>query len=84
MVYSQGKLQSYLKLRNFQNPFNKDKSVDLYKTYHAQKRPKICTCCRETEANFTYIQPSYITVLKQPKHGLGLMKLLKNYEHIQN
>ena len=26
-VYSEGKLQSCLKLRNFQNPFNKDKSV---------------------------------------------------------
>ena len=31
-VYSKGKLQSCLKLRNFQNPFNKDK------TYHAQKK----------------------------------------------
>ena len=29
MVYSEGKLQSCLKLRNFQNPFNKDKSVGL-------------------------------------------------------
>ena len=29
-VYSEGKLQSCLKLRNFQNPFNKDKSVGLY------------------------------------------------------
>ena len=28
-VYSQGKLQSCLTLRNFQNPFNKDKSVGL-------------------------------------------------------
>ena len=28
-VYSEGKLQSCLKLRNFQNPFNKDKSVGL-------------------------------------------------------
>ena len=27
---------------------------------------------------------TYITVLKQPKHGLGLMKFLKNYENIQN
>ena len=28
-VYSEGKLQSCLKSRNFQNPFNKDKSVGL-------------------------------------------------------
>ena len=28
-VYSEGKLKSRLKLRNFQNPFNKDKSVGL-------------------------------------------------------
>ena len=28
-VYSEGKLQSCLKLRNFQNSFNKDKSVGL-------------------------------------------------------
>ena len=28
-VYSEGKLQSCLKLRNFQNPFNKNKSVGL-------------------------------------------------------
>ena len=28
-VYSEGKLQSCLKLRNFQTPFNKDKSVGL-------------------------------------------------------
>ena len=28
-VYSEGKLQSCLKLRNFQNPFNKDKSGGL-------------------------------------------------------
>ena len=28
-VYSEGKLQSCLKLRNFQNPFDKDKSVGL-------------------------------------------------------
>ena len=39
-VYSEGKLQSCLKLRNFQNPFNNDESV--YGTYHVQKRPKIC------------------------------------------
>jgi len=37
-VYSEGKLQSCLKLRNFQDPFNKDKSV---KTYHAQKRHRM-------------------------------------------
>jgi hypothetical protein len=29
MVYLEGKLQSCLKLRNVQNPLNKDKSVDL-------------------------------------------------------
>ena len=28
-VYSEGKLQSCLKLRNFQNSFNKDESVGL-------------------------------------------------------
>ena len=28
-VYSEGKLQSCLKLRNFQNPFDTDKSVGL-------------------------------------------------------
>ena len=28
-VYSEGRLQSFLRLRNFQNPFNKDKSVGL-------------------------------------------------------
>ena len=28
-VYSEGKLQSCLKLRNFQNPFSKDRSVGL-------------------------------------------------------
>ena len=27
-VYSEVKLQSCLQLRNFQNPFNKDKSID--------------------------------------------------------
>jgi len=48
-VYSEGKLQSCLKLRNFQDPFNKDKPV---KTYHAQKRPKICTCCRVSKGKF--------------------------------
>ena len=49
-VYSEGKLQSCLKLRNFQNTFNKDKSVGL--SYHAQKRPKIYNCCRVSEAKF--------------------------------
>ena len=34
MVYSEGKLQSCLELRNFQNPFNKDKSVGN----HAHKK----------------------------------------------
>ena len=28
-VYSGGKLQSFMELRNFKNPFNKDKSVGL-------------------------------------------------------
>ena len=38
-VYSDLKLQSCLKLRNFQNPFNKDKSVqEVDKKYHAQKK----------------------------------------------
>ena len=30
--------------RNFQNP------KEAYKTYLSQKRPKICTCCRVSEA----------------------------------
>ena len=51
-VRSEGKLQSCLELRNFQNPFTKDNSVGLPKTYHAQKRPKICTCCRVSKAKF--------------------------------
>ena len=58
-VYSEGKLQSCLKLRNFQNPFNKDKSVKLLSAaFHSlrhtmhKKRPKICTCCRVSEAKF--------------------------------
>ena len=46
MVYSEGKLQSCLKLGNFQNRFNKDKSVP----YHAQKRPKICTRVSEAKS----------------------------------
>ena len=49
MVYSEGKLQSYLE-RNFQNPFNNNKSVGM--TYHAQKKLKICTFCRFSEAKF--------------------------------
>ena len=30
-VYSEGRLQSFLRLRNFQNPFNKDKSLGTKK-----------------------------------------------------
>ena len=40
MVYLEGKSQSCLKLRNFQTPFSKDKSVGIYTTYHAQKSLK--------------------------------------------
>ena len=36
-VYSEGKLQSCLKLRNFQNPFNMDKSVGLYDIPYTKK-----------------------------------------------
>ena len=42
-VHSEERLQSCIKLRNFETAFNKDKSVD-------RKRPKICTCCRVSEA----------------------------------
>ena len=40
-------------LRNSQNPFNKDKSVSrsIRHTMH-KKRPKICTCCRVSQAKF--------------------------------
>ena len=33
-LYPEGKLQSCLKLRNFQNPCNKDKSVCIRHTMH--------------------------------------------------
>ena len=48
-VYLEGKLQYCLKCRNF----NKDKSV---MTYHARKSPKICTCCRVREVEFSLYQ----------------------------
>ena len=48
MVYSEGKLQSCLKVRNFQNPFNKDKSVGLEDIPCTKKG----TCCRVREAKF--------------------------------
>ena len=48
-----------------------------YKKYHAKKRPKIGTCVELKKLKFTYI-----TVLKKPKLGLGLMKFLKNYENL--
>ena len=61
---------SCLKLRSFQNPFNKDKSVGLYmevsietsmvyKTYHAQKCLKFALVVEFAKLDFTYI-----TVLK--------------------
>ena len=46
-VYLEGKLQTCLKLRNFQNQFDKNKSVGH--TMH-KKRPKICTGCRDSAA----------------------------------
>ena len=39
-VYSEGKLKSCLKLRNFQNPFNKDNSVGLEDIPCTIKGPK--------------------------------------------
>ena len=48
-VYSEEKLQSCLKLTKFQNLFIRI-SQQVYQKYHAQKRPKICTCCRVSEA----------------------------------
>ena len=48
MVYSEGKLQSRLKLGILIRISQK-----VYETYHAQKkRPKICTRCRVNEAKF--------------------------------
>ena len=46
-VYSEEKLQSCLKLTKFQNLFIRI-SQQVYQKYHAQKRPKICTCCSHT------------------------------------
>ena len=40
-------LQNFEAFSEYMN-FNKDKSVG----YHAQKRPKICICCRVTEVKF--------------------------------
>ena len=67
LVYSEGKLQSCLKLRNFQNLLDKDKSVGLI--CHAQKSPTICTCCRVNEASPGFDEIplkifTYITVVK--------------------
>jgi len=56
MVYSEGKLQSCLKLRNFQNPFNKDKSIRH--TMH-KKGLKFAPVVELAKLNFTYV-----TVLK--------------------
>ena len=45
-VYSEGKLPSSCsKLRKFQNPLKKDKSVGLWDIPY-KKMPEICTCCR--------------------------------------
>ena len=52
-VYSEGKLQSRLKLRNFRNPFNKDKSVVRH-TMH-KKGVKFALVVELTKLNFTYI-----------------------------
>ena len=66
-VYSEGKLQSCWKLRDFQNPLNKDKSVqEVYKNTMHKKRLKICTCCRVTEAKFYLCHSS-----KMAKAGPG-------------
>ena len=68
-VYSEEKLQSCLKLRNVQNPFNK--------TYHAQKRPKICTCCRVSEAKF-YLYHS--TKIAKAGPGYDEIRILKIFK----
>ena len=36
----------------------------MYKTYHAQKRPKICTCCRVSEAKFYLYHSTQIAKAK--------------------
>ena len=56
MVYSEGKLQSCLKLRNFQNPFYKDKSVGLYSVRHTvhKKSLKFSLVVELAKLNFTY------------------------------
>ena len=37
---------------NFLKTLIKRISQKVYKTYHAQKRPEICTCCRVSKAKF--------------------------------
>ena len=54
-VYSEGKLQSCLKLRNFQNPFNKDKSVGLKDIPCTKKGLKFAPVLELAKLNFTYI-----------------------------
>ena len=77
-VESEGKLQSCLKLRNFHNPFNKDKPVGLYSLWSKRRYVlKFALVVELAELNFTYN-----TVSKQLKLGLGFMKFLKSYENM--
>ena len=56
-VYSEEELQ-FLKLRNFENPFNKDMSVGIRNTMH-KKGLKLAPVVELAKLNFTHI-----TVLK--------------------
>ena len=48
-VYSEGKLQSCLNLRNFQNL--RISQVSIRHTMH-KKTPKICICCKVSKAKY--------------------------------
>ena len=52
MVYSEGKLQSCLKLRNFQNPSSKDKSI---RHTMDKKGLKFAPVLELAKLKFTYI-----------------------------
>ena len=65
-----------LEIKKFSKPFDQDKSVGLYSLQDIPYKKGI-EFALVVELNFTYI-----TVLKQPKHGLALMKFLTNYENI--
>ena len=67
MVYSEGKLQPCLKLRNFQNPINKDSFPCIRHTMH-KKGLTLALVVELAKLNF-----DYITILKQHKFGLGLV-----------